>query len=225
MVVYQIPVRQKRRPFGFLHQLSLTTQLVVVTVIAYILFSVLLLFGVVGMQHIAIVPSAILQGKYLWTFITSMFMHGGFFHLLVNMLSLYFVGSLIERILGRQRYLFVYVASGIFASLLFVLFAYFGLENLNVFAVGASGALFGLIGLLIILTPNLSVYVMFIPIPIKMKYAAPGMLVLLWIISAAGNIPIGNIAHLGGLVFGLMYGLVLRSRFPNKVRYIQRHFR
>ena len=54
------------------------------------------------------------------------------------------------------------------------------------------------------LTPNLPVYVMFIPIPIKMKYAAPGMLILLWIISIAGNISIGNTAHLGGLIAGLI---------------------
>jgi len=61
-----------------------------------------------------------------------------------------------------------------------------------------SGALFGLIGLLVLLTPNLPVYVMFIPIGIKMKYAAPGILVVLWFISIAGDVPIGNTAHFGG---------------------------
>ena len=75
-----------------------------------------------------------------------------------------------------------------------------------------------------LLTPNLPVYVMFIPIPIKMKYAAPGMLILLWAISLAGNISIGNTAHLGGLIAGLIYGLFLRSKYKNKIKYIQKRF-
>ena len=75
------------------------------------------------------------------------------------------------------------------------------------------------------LTPNLPVYIMFIPIPIKIKYAAPGMLIVLWLISVAGNIPIGNTAHLGGLIAGLVYGIYLRSRYKNKVREINKYFR
>jgi membrane associated rhomboid family serine protease len=95
---------------------------------------------------------------------------------------------------------------------------------LNTYAVGSSGALFGLIGLLVLLTPNLPVYVMFIPIPIKMKYAAPGMLILLWVISITAGLPIGNIAHFGGLIFGLVYGWVLVKKFPIKIGRIRRHF-
>jgi len=65
---------------------------------------------------------------------------------------------------------------------------------------------------------------MFIPIPVKMKYAAPGMLVLLWVISLAGNVSIGNTAHLGGLIAGLIYGLFLKSKYRNKTAYIRRYF-
>jgi membrane associated rhomboid family serine protease len=65
---------------------------------------------------------------------------------------------------------------------------------------------------------------MFIPIPIKMKYAAPGMLILLWVISLAGNISIGNTAHLGGLIAGLIYGIFLRNKYKNKTNYIRRSF-
>ena len=75
-----------------------------------------------------------------------------------------------------------------------------------------------------VMTPNLPVYVMFIPIPIKLKYAAPGMLILLWVISFTGNVPIGNIAHLGGLIAGLIYGIYLRSQFPSRTRYIRGKF-
>lgn len=225
MVVYEIYKNKKKSNFDFLVRMSTTMKIIVVNVVCFIVFWALMALGVLSIDHIAIKPSNILGGKYLWTFISSMFMHGSFFHLLANMFSLYFVGRLIENILGRKRYLKFYLTAGLFAGLLFVLSAFIFPEDMNVYAVGASGALFGLIGSLIFLTPNLPVYVMLIPIPIKMKYAAPGMLVILWIISAAANIPIGNVAHLGGLLVGLFYGFYLKIKFPNKVRMIRNHFR
>jgi uncharacterized protein len=140
------------------------------------------------------------------------------------MLSLFFIGSLVEKIIGRKRYFWFYILSGIFAGVFFVLMSLIFTADSGAYAVGASGALFGLIGLLILLTPNLPVYVMFIQIPIKMKYAAPGMLILLWTISIAGNVSIGNTAHLGGLIVGLVYGLFLTSKYKNKTAYIRKQF-
>jgi len=219
--VYQVYPKKKK---SFFDSLSLNTVLIFLNVALFIVFSVLIYFNFLSWDFIAIKPSNILEGKYLWTFLTSMFMHAGFFHLLVNMLSLFFVGSLIEKIIGRKRYLWFYILSGIFAGLFFVVMSLIFNSDFSTYAVGASGALFGLIGLLMLLTPNLPVYVMFIPIPIKMKYAAPGMLILLWVISLAGNISIGNTAHLGGLIAGLIYGFFLRKKYKNKTRYISKKF-
>jgi len=219
--VYQVNPRKKRNLFD---SLSLNTIFILLNVSAFILFTVLLSANILSIDSIAIKPSNILEGKYIWTFLTSMFMHAGFFHLLVNMLSLFFVGSLIEKIIGRKRYFWFYILSGIFAGAFFVLMSLVFTADLGAYAVGASGALFGLIGLLMLLTPNLPVYVMFIPIPIKMKYAAPGMLIILWIISIAGNVSIGNTAHLGGLIVGLIYGLFLMLKYKNKTAYIRKQF-
>ncbi len=219
--VYQVHPNKKR---SFFDSLSLNTILIIINVTLFFIFTILIKLGYLSIDFVAIRPSNIVGGKYLWTFLTSMFMHAGFFHLLVNMFSLFFVGSLIEKIIGRKRYFYFYLISGIFAGAFFVLLSLFFPGDFGVYAVGASGALFGLIGLLMLLTPNLPVYVMFIPIPIKMKYAAPGMLILLWIISIAGNISIGNTAHLGGLVAGLIYGVFLRSKYKNKTKYIRKHF-
>lgn len=216
---------KKNNFFGSFSRLSLTTQLILINVFCFVLFYILLGLGIVSWDYIAINPMNILNGRYLWTFVTSIFMHGGIFHLFVNMMSLFFIGSLIEKILGRKRYFWFYIFAGLFAGLLFVVSPYLFPSDLNTYAVGASGALFGLVGLLVLLTPNLPVYVMFIPIPIKMKYAAFGMLVLLWVISITANLPIGNVAHFGGLIFGLLYGFVLRRKFPNKIKYISNHFR
>jgi membrane associated rhomboid family serine protease len=209
---------------NFLGGMSLNTFLIVVNVFLFIVFSSLISLKVLSIDFVAINPNNVLHGKYLWTFLTSMFMHGGIFHLFVNMLSLFFVGSLVERLIGRKRYFWFYILSGIFAGLVFVLSALVFPQDLNTYAVGASGALFGLIGILMFLTPNLPVYIMFIPIPIKLKYAAPGMLVLLWIISVTGNVPIGNIAHLGGLIAGLAYGFYLRQKYKRKSNYIRKYF-
>jgi len=212
MRVYELPV--KKKIFNF----SLTIWLIIVTSILSIVFFFL------PIEYYALHPLSILSGKSLWTFITSVFAHSGFFHLVVNMFSLFFVGSLVEKLLGKKRYFWFYLISGVFAGVFFTLIAYLFNAGIDAYAVGASGALFALVGLLIILTPNLKVYVMFIPIPIKMKYAAPGLLIILWLVSIAGNIPLGNFAHLGGLIAGLVYGFYLKKRYPKKTKYISRHF-
>ena len=220
--VYRISSRRKRSIFG---NLSVTLTLILINVVAFILFAILISSNIAVLDYIALKPANILQGKYLWTFITSMFMHGGLFHIFANMFSLLFIGSLVEKILGAKRYIYFYLISGLLAGLFFVFSSLIFPVDFNTFAVGASGALFGLVGLLMLLTPNLSVYVMFIPIPIKMKYAAPGILVVLWLISIAGDVPIGNTAHLGGLITGLVYGLYLRKKYPRKIQMLSRHFR
>lgn len=212
------------RKKSFFDTLSVNTWLILINVAVFIVAGVLWFTEIIPIDYIALNPSNILQGNYVWTFITSMFMHGGFFHLFVNMLSLFFVGSLLQRILGEKRYLNFYLISGIFSGLFFVLVAMLSGSGIDAYAVGASGALFALVGCLMLLTPNLPVYVMFIPIPIKMKYAAPGLLLALWAISFAGDIPIGNVAHLGGLLAGLVYGIYLRTKFKSKTRIIRRQF-
>ena len=211
---------KRRNLIGF----SVTLWLIIINSVLFVLFLLLISLEIISIDSIAIKPSNILAGKYLWTFITSMFMHGSLFHIFANMFSLLFIGTLVERILGKKRYLYFYLTSGLLAGVFFVLLSLFFPADLNTFAVGASGAVFGLVGLLMLLTPNLPVYIMLIPIPIKMKYAAPGILVALWLISVAGDVPIGNTAHLGGLLSGLAYGIYLKNKYKRKTGYISRHF-
>lgn len=219
--IYSFDSGKRKKPSIF-RRVNIT--LITINVALFILFSILISQNILSIENIAIKPSNVLQGKYLWTFLTSMFMHAGFFHLFVNMLSLVFVGPLIEKIIGKKRYLLFYILSGIFAGLFFVLMSLIFAGDFETYAVGASGALFGLIGLLMVLTPNLPVYLMFIPIPIKMKYAAPGMLIVLWLISFTESVSIGNTAHLGGLIAGIIYGVYLRKKYKNKTRYISKYF-
>jgi membrane associated rhomboid family serine protease len=222
MSIYRIYPKQKR---SFFNNLSVNSTLILINVAFFVLVLILLFAKIIPEdslgRNIAISLENVKQLR-LWTFFTSMFMHASFFHLFVNMLSLFFIGSLVERILGAKRYVYFYLLSGLFAGFLYIFFELLFPSGMG--AVGASGALFGLVGLLIVLTPNLPVYVMFVPIPIKMKYAGPGILIILWLISVTGNIPIGNTAHFGGLIAGLFYGFYLRNKFPNKIRGIERIF-
>lgn len=209
----------KKKPSIFFSGLNVNITLILINVV---LFFFLYFFpSDFILKNIAISLQNVRELR-LWTFLTSMFMHGNFFHLFANMFSLLFIGSLIERILGKKRYLWFYLIAGLFGGLLYILFESFFPSNLP--AVGASGAIFGVAGLMVILTPNLPLYIMFIPIPIKAKYAIPGLLIVLWLISITGTISIGNTAHLGGLIVGLIYGIYLKNKYKNKTRIISRYF-
>ncbi len=209
---------------GALASLSLTSWIILVTA----LFSIVAFFSSSLFSLLALNVQFVMARP--WTLASHILLHGGFFHLFVNMFSLFFIGSLTERIIGRKRMFWLYLISGIIGGIAFVfegaIAADFILANApDVYAVGASGALFGIAGVLLFLTPNLPVYVMFIPIPIKMKYALPLMLLALWVLSASAGLPIGNSSHLGGFLAGLAYGFYLKKKYPRKVGMINQFFR
>lgn len=141
-----------------------------------------------------------------WRFVTSIFLHGGLAHLIFNLFALIFFGSVLERLVGGKRFLFVFFTSGIAANLISV---YFYPASL-----GASGAIFGVIGALVIVRPMLPIFAFGLPMPMFVAG-------LLWAIGDilgtygffTGN-PLdntGNIAHLSGMFFGLFFGLFFRS--------------
>ena len=202
-----------------------TGAIIFANVISFLLFLVLMnssdIDSVVSL--FALKPSVILSGQNLWTFITSMFLHAGLGHLFVNMFSLMFIGSFVEKLIGKKRFLALYFASGIFAGVLFVLIAAITGTDLNVYAVGASGAIFGLGGLLAVLTPRLPVLVFFI-LPMPMWIAMFFLMGVLWIMSLSLGLPIGNVAHLGGLLVGLAYGFYLKKKYPHKTKMISKYF-
>ena len=135
-----------------------------------------------------------------WTIVTNLFVHGGIWHLVFNMLTLYFFGSFLIRLVGIRTFLIIYFGGGILGNIFFML-----LGSPFVIVIGASGAIFALGGALTVLTPRLRVYVFPIPAPIPLWVAVlAGFLILSFMPGIAWQ------GHLGGLVFGLIYGLVLR---------------
>ncbi len=217
--VYTKKRLNQRSIFSSLHNLSATTLIIAINIIFFLFVLILgLFFGAENVVNlVAIQPLSILAGKNLWTVLTSMFMHAGFLHLFVNMVSLFFIGSFVERLIGKVRFLIFYLISGIFAGLFFVLLAFLFKSDMSVYAVGASGAIFALGGLLAVLTPKLKVYVFFF-IPMQMWLGMIFLLGVLWFVSITGSISIGNTAHLGGLIAGVIYGLYLRGKYKRKIQ-------
>ena len=159
--IYKINPRKK----GFMSTLSLTTQLIIANLLFYVLgIFLLMVYGEKFLlDNIALTPSLVLSGRNLWTVLTSMFMHGSFFHIFANLFSLFFIGNFLEKIIGRKRFFWVYIISGIVGGLFFVISSFiFG--ALDVPAVGASGAIFGLLGVLAVLVPHAKVYLIVGPL-------------------------------------------------------------
>jgi len=205
--------------------ISITLLLIILNFIFFLLYLMLGYFYKGFIDYVALKPSNFFNARNLWTIITSMFMHANPFHLFANMFSLLFLGSFLERIIGKKRFTFLYFSSGIVAGLFFVFFSLLIKTEYNVYAVGASGAIFGVIGTIVLLTPKLKVFIFPIPFPIPMFIASLIALFGLWIISIFAGLPIGNTAHLGGFVFGLGYGLYLRIKYKRKVELLNKYLR
>lgn len=143
-----------------------------------------------------------------WTLVTSMFLHGSFNHLLFNMYALLMFGPLIEQRVGSKRFLQMYFASGILAGLGYVIFQEV-LLGVSSSALGASGAIMGVLGMTIMLLPNMRVLFFFI-IPMSMRTAGILFaLVDLLGVFGVGASGIANIAHLVGLAVGLAFAWFL----------------
>ncbi|KIC61856.1 rhomboid family intramembrane serine protease [Chryseobacterium taiwanense] len=193
-----------------------------------------------------------------WQIITHMFMHGGYMHIIFNMLTLFSFGPILEQSLGEKRYLILYFLSGLGAFFLFNLWSFIevqqivsGLENLglnvseiyakaaigysgdmNISAttqegkelsqqlydvlrtpmVGASGAIFGVVTAFATLYPDAKIGIMFIPVPMKVKYVMPIVIVISIYLGVSGSGGgIAHLAHVGGALVGWVLARIWRK--------------
>ena len=137
-----------------------------------------------------------------WTIISSVFVHGGIWHILFNMIALYFLGSFLIRVAGERNFLAVFLLGGLVGNLFFILLA-----NPFTTGVGASGGIFALAGALAVIVPRVPVFIFFIPIPMPLWIAVIILLALSFLFSG-----IAWQAHLGGLLLGLVAGLIFKRR-------------
>jgi membrane associated rhomboid family serine protease len=158
-------------------------------------------------QYLALPASLSTLATHFWTPITYMFMHDGVFHILFNMLWLYWMGQIFEEYLGNKRLINLYIMGGLAGAVFFVL-AYnllpvFSESVATASIVGASASVTAVVIATATLLPDYTIYMMFIG-PVKLKWLA-AFFVLIDFLSIAGPNAGGEIAHLGGALMGFIY--------------------
>ncbi len=137
-----------------------------------------------------------------WTLVTTWFTHADFWHLLANMLTLYFFGGMLNRIAGTRYFLLIYFIGGVFADIFILIFS-----NPLALTIGASGCIFAIMGATTLLAPKQKVYIFPIPVALPLWVAVIlGFLILTLMPHVSWQ------GHLGGLLFGLLAGWFLRRR-------------
>jgi membrane associated rhomboid family serine protease len=156
--------------------------------------------------------------------VTHMFMHGGIFHLLFNMLALWMFGSLIERVWGPKRFLIFYLVCGLGAALAQMgtyIFDFWDIDHAVISSdlnaqyqvamrlgctVGASGAIMGVLAAYGYLFPNTQLFIMPLPFPVRAKWAILGIIALdvFGGVSRAPNDNVAHFAHVGGALIGFL---------------------
>jgi membrane associated rhomboid family serine protease len=187
-------------------------------------YIILPLFGVSGRSPLwsALFVLSAEHPFYVWTWITSIFAHGGFTHIFVNGFVLLMFGPVVERQIGWKKFSVLFIVSGVIAGLaqiglVFVLSS--PMVNLGLIGstqasgvLGASGAIMAVMGVLTVLNPDLRVLLFFlIPMPLwvlTIGYAAWSAFG--FILGLGGNV--AHIAHLAGLIIGFIYGERVKSQ-------------
>lgn len=201
---------------------NIIRKLIIVNVFVFLLVHTVRLFAYLFLQdqNVAVV---FLKGLMLpatpanfiyqpWTLFTYMITQEGIFHLASNMLYLYFLGNLFRDFLGDRKLLQVYFWGGIFGGLLYMLgmnlipaLAPFAEKS---FLLGASGSVLAVIAAIATLIPDYSVRLLIFDI--RLKWIAL-VLILMSYFGVAGDNPGGNLAHLGGALFGFLYIKYIRQ--------------
>ncbi|WNY27504.1 rhomboid family intramembrane serine protease [Methanolapillus ohkumae] len=168
--------------------------------IFYILYNILMLRA--DFAYIA---------RYPWTLITHMFLHSPYniTHILFNMITLFFFGTYLEKIIGKGPFVATYIFSGIVAAIGFTYFE----AGSGIGLVGASGAIMGILAAIAIINPNLQVYIYFIPA--KIKYLIVLYALMDFLLMNSGD-SIAHVAHLSGLFVGLLIGYHYRKKLRGK---------
>ena len=146
-------------------------------------------------NYLALNPDYVFQRP--WTLITHMFVHANFNHLFWNMLFLFFFGMEVERRVGEKKFLQIYILSGIVAAVGQMMISGGSL-------VGASGALFGVMGCLAVIAPEIRILLFFV-IPVSIRGAVV-LFALIDFLTLGSADNIAHMAHIVGLLVGLAYG-------------------
>lgn len=199
-----------------LQRMPVTFSLIVASVAVFL--GAVLLAGSGWASALAFQPAWVIQGGglepqlvaggALWRLLSSMFLHAGLIHIAVNMMALYFLGSFAEQTFGPGRFFALYLVSGIAGG---VAYLYFG--EFDKPAVGASGAIFGILGGILGFAIRRGTFSMRNPIIRQLVLIAA---INLFIGASIPNV--SNTAHIGGLVGGFFFGALIANSIYSQKR-------
>ena len=176
-------------------------------------------------EYLGLVPALVLRQLWVWQLATYMFLHGGLFHILFNMLALWMFGTELERIWGTRYFLKFYFLTGIGAGALTVVFSLlpfgFSQQVQHSVIIGASGAIYGLLLAYALYFPDRPILMIVFWVPAKVCVAILGAIALLTSLSETGGT--ANATHVGGLVVGylLLKGARIHPISELKYRYLK----
>lgn len=196
--------------------LPVTKNLIIINVLIF--FGTLMWQGTPGIEGVDIyqIPSVFDLGRSSlaafyptsplfqpFQLVTNMFMHGDFWHLLFNMIMLFFFGSLVESAMGSKRFLIYYLIAGFGALATYYLMAFANGPSMAGSVLGASGAIYGVMLAYAFIAPNQEIRLLFPPIPIKVKYMVTALIVYDMYGGIMGGGGISHYSHIGGGLIGL----------------------
>ncbi|MCC6252248.1 MAG: rhomboid family intramembrane serine protease [Bacteroidia bacterium] len=191
------------------------TKLIFINAIVFVALGLLSLIGVLFkvQTNLNFLPYLSLPSKpfvllhYPWTLFTYMFIHQGFFHILFNMIMLYFGGRIFSDFLGNSRVVPMYIGGGLMGALLYLLLyntlPVFADINISAQLLGSSAAVLAIFFAIAAYLPNYEVGLILLGF-VKLKYIALFLFIIDLLSIDKGN-PGGHIAHIGGALFGILY--------------------
>ncbi len=178
--------------------------ILVIIIVNVIVFAAELINQTSIYDRFGLIPATL--GQQPWTIFTYMFVHADILHILFNMITFYFFGTFTLQLIGEAAFLSTYFVGGIVGGLLFVALASVT-GTTDAMVIGASGAIFALGGLLMVMRPNARVVAFPIPVPMPLWVAILGGFLLVSFMPG-----VAWQAHLGGIIYGAAVGLYFRRR-------------
>lgn len=180
---------------------------------------ILFLFSTISPQLrgvLSLIPAQIIANNRWWQLITYMFMHANFYHLLFNMLGLYFFGTQVERTIGSNEFLLFYLVCGVGAGAV-SLIGYLLSGQVNVYLLGASGAVYAVLLAFATYYPTARIFIFGI-IPMR----APVLVIAFTVIAVFSGVlgrrgNVAHLTHLAGFIFAYFYLVIRLNINPIKV--------
>ncbi len=151
------------------------------------------------------VPSSFFKGERAATILTHMFLHANLTHLLSNMIALLFLGLALESRIGNLQFLGVYLFCGLLGALIFGLLD----PGSATPSVGASAAIFGLMGTLALLFPTAFVFILVIPVPVILVAVFYAFTTIRFI-QMGDTGPVAHVAHIAGMLSGMLVAFLMK---------------